>query len=669
MERNRWLDAGIGTVAGLIIGILFAAGWVHVAFRIPVQNFDPFILFSYPVSYLLGYPFEFGIAWAIVAGFMCCFASAGLFNQWFKRTTDYGDAHWQTPNEVRKNRLLDEPGMAFILGKMGKPDSSAKFLCSQKWPHVMMVAPTGAGKGVGFVIPNLLAFAGSAVVLDIKGENYEKTSRHRKNRIGDKVLRFDPLDAEGRTHRYNPLLEIAKLENPVSRFTELSRMAELFIQDNSPGSAGWIDGAKRLFIAGAILAIERRQPTFGAVLKIFQMPQGQKETLQAYAGEVADEQAKGIFNEYAGMPDKTLGSYISILSNSGGLGLWSNPAVVHATETSDWDFGEFRKSGHALYICCTTNDLKTLAPLIRLLFGQAVATLQRAEPGPDEPLPVMLMLDEFDQLGRMDIFVESMKTLRSYGGRVMIVTQSVPGLDNIYGENARMSLEAACGPKLYITPQDPKTARELSAAIGKKTHLRKSASRKERGGLFDRSNITLSEEERPLLSEQQARRLDPERVIVLPAGQHPIMAHRIKYFEDPVLSSLYDAQSGPLPHEREQSPDERMAHVMFREEEVDRRLVAVTETLERVETLAETFSSRASFMEEATNHAVERSAPSFQSEEVDDENDILSANAKDEAAEIIFGLEELDSEDGDVQETRPAGERKISQRSYVPVQV
>ncbi|MEL6420575.1 MAG: type IV secretory system conjugative DNA transfer family protein [Pseudomonadota bacterium] len=665
MERNRWIDASAGAIAGAVIGFMLGAIWIHIAFQSPILKFDALILFSYPLGYLASYPFEFGIAWAIVAGSMLVLMCFGAFNSWFKRTTDYGDAHWQTKAEIRRNNLLDEPGMAFILAKIGKSDSNGKFLCTQKWPHVMMVAPTGAGKGVGFVIPNLLAFAGSTIVLDIKGENYEKTSRHRKHQIGDKVLRFDPLDAEGQTHRFNPLDQISKLENPVARYTELSRMAELYMQDTSNGSSGWIDGAKRLFIAGAILAIERETPTFGAILKIFQMPEGQKETLQAYASEVSDEQAEGIFNEYAGMAEKTLTSYLSILSNSGGLGLWSNPAVVQATQNSDWDFAEFRKTGHSLYICCTTNDLKALSPLIRLLFGQAVATLQRAEPKEDEPLPVMFMVDEFDQLGRMDIFVESMKTLRSFGGRVMIVTQSVPGLDDIYGENARMSLEAACGPKLYLTPQDPKTARELSAAIGKRTHLRKSVSRREFDDLGKGRNISLSEEERPLLSEQDARRLDQERIIILPAGQHPIMADRIKYYEDPLLSKLYEGQTGPLPHER--STTEQLALLTNKAAQTDRLLETANETLRRAEALADkVVSDRARFMEASMGESSAASVSDDTAEDGDADDQVLSVEGKQDAADLTNKISGLKLTRPHPAEDRPV---KRSRRTVVPVNV
>lgn len=603
MERKTWLDVLIGLIAGIAIGLVGSSVWLTFAFKLPLDQFSLLKIFEYSPTYIQLYPRDFGIAWAILLGAPLILVIAGLTNKWFRRSNDYGDAHWQTRNEIKRGGFFEEPGLSFLFGKLGSPRSKQPFLTGQDHPHCLMVAPTGAGKGVGFVIPNLLMFAGSVIVLDIKGENYAKTARHRANRLKDKVLRFDPLEADGRTHRFNPLKSIADLDKPVARFTELARMAELFILDQSGGKQDWIDGAKRLFIAGALLAIERREPTFGAVLRLFQMPEGQKDTLAAYAEEVEDAQARGIFQEFAGMPDRTLGSYISILTNAGGLGLWSNPAVDHATSKSDWDFSAFRRTGHALYLCSTTNDLKALAPLIRLVLGQAIAALQAREPEPDERLPVMFMVDEFDQLGRMDIFVESMKTLRSYGGRVMIVTQSVPGLDAIYGENQRLSIEAAAGIKLYITPQDAKTARELSQAIGNETRLRRSVSRKERDGFMARSNVSLSEEARPLLSEQDARRLDPETIIILPAGQHPIKAKRIKYYEDRRLAPLFEAQEGPLPHETMSAAGTTASLADRRAEAAERQLERATETIERLGAELAGMSERMIFMEAAFEHA------------------------------------------------------------------
>ena len=113
---------------------------------------------------------------------------------------------------MKANGFFGAPGTGFILGKLGTPGSRANYICSKVFPHALIVAPTGRGKTTGFVIPNLLTWQGSAVTLDVKGECFEATARHRAAQ-GDKVYRFAPTDWEGkRTHRYNPLLRIYRTE-------------------------------------------------------------------------------------------------------------------------------------------------------------------------------------------------------------------------------------------------------------------------------------------------------------------------------------------------------------------------------------------------------------------------------------------------------------------------
>jgi len=107
--------------------------------------------------------------------------------------TRFGTTHWQTRGEMKRNGFFAKPGGGFLLGKMGPATSKRPFLVSKTFPHALIVAPTGRGKGVGFVIPNLLTYKGSAVVLDVKGENFRETSRFRAS-MGDKVFRFAPTD-------------------------------------------------------------------------------------------------------------------------------------------------------------------------------------------------------------------------------------------------------------------------------------------------------------------------------------------------------------------------------------------------------------------------------------------------------------------------------------------
>ena len=463
--------------------------------------------------------------------------------------TRFGQTHWQSRRELKRNGFLSNPGSGFVLAKTGRPGSRAPFLCSTRFPHCLVVAPTGRGKGTGFVIPNLLTFAGSAVVLDVKGENFDKTARFRAS-AGDRVWRFAPVDWDRPTHRYNPLDRIAALPNPDQRQMELKKTADLFLQSDNDNMKGLLEGGVDLFVAAGIYAMERGTPTLGEIYRLVSAGGDKKKQYMAYADDVKSHAAQLIFERLASINDKTLTSYLSLLMTSG-LSAWANPAIDRATASSDFDFRTFRRQPQSVYLVVPVNSVKTLAPLIRLFFADLIASLQANEPEKDEPWPVMILLDEFDQLGKMPIVAESIKTLRSYGGHLAIVTQTIPALDEIYGENTRLSLQGGAGVKVYMTPGERRTVEELSEAVGKTTKRVVSKSRTIGKGPFAGVNVSERTEDVPLLTEDMVSRFDLDDIILVIDGQHPARARRIKYYDDRELKKVFESQKGtfPMPHE------------------------------------------------------------------------------------------------------------------------
>ena len=279
--------------------------------------------------------------------------------------------------------------------------------------------------------------------------------------------------------------------------------------------------------------------------------------------------AKLIFERMASTNNDTLTSYLSLLMTSG-LDTWDNRAIDAATATSDFSFRDIRRRPHAIYLVVESEMIRPLAPLIRLFFSDLIASLQAQEPGDDEPWPVMIMLDEFDRLGKMPIVAESIKTLRSYGGNLAIVTQTIPALDEIYGENTRRSLQGGAGVKLYLTPSEQKTIEELSQAVGKTTKRVVTRSRAVGRNPFEGRSVSERTEDTPLLTEDEARRMDLDEVILVIDAQMPIRAKRVKYFEDPALQVLHAGQTGSFPY-----PDEDGLRL-------DRQMSETRETVEKL---------------------------------------------------------------------------------------
>lgn len=395
----------------------------------------------------------------------------------------------------------------------------------------MMIAPTGRGKGVGFVIPNLLHFSGSAIILDVKGENFAKTAIHRQHGLRNAIWYFSPFDEEKGSHRFNPLARIAALPSSDSQYTALNTMADLFLIPEGESAQSFFNAGKRLFIASCLYAIEQRRPTLGYAAEIMAGGGDKKKSYIAIAETTQIPIVSRSFLEMSDVPEKTLGAYISVIQGAG-LGLWNDPAVDRVTSGSDFDFATFRKDPQSLYLVVQPEHLKTLAPLVRLLFADAIASLQRREPGPDEPHAVMFLMDEFDQLGRQPLVLTSIKTIRSFGGRFFIISQTIPGLDDIYGETGRRSLQGGAGVQIYMTPQDDRTAEVLSNALGRATITALTESQSRIRQLDDSANISRRSEERPLISANELLRFPLDEVLILPEGQYPIRARHIRYYED-----------------------------------------------------------------------------------------------------------------------------------------
>ena len=540
----------LGLISGLLVGLIAGGVVLNLILgRDPNATVLFVLLTEFPGFDHWSSP-PWILPWQIVGGSTVVFTIAAVALSFRQKLTEYGQAKFQTKPEMRANGLLQPLGAGLVFGKLGAPTRTAPYVSAtfQKFPHCLVVAPTRAGKGVGYVIPNTLLFNGSIVVLDVKGEIFEATSRHRQSE-GDEVYRFSPFDFEHPTHRYNPLERVSRIEHLEQRYTELAKISDYFLTVSDKGTAGdFLAEGRELFVAAGLLAIERGKPTIGEISRILFGRGATQEVYSEHAEEVQHPNAAQTFRKFAGYSDRTLSSHASVLGGAG-MTLWNNPAVDRATSGNDFSFTDLRKRPMSIYVVVNADDIRTLSPLVRLFFGELIATMRSTLPHPkSEPWPVMVMLDEFDQLGPMPIVEQALKQLAGHGARVSIITQSIPGLDNIYGENVRMSLESAAGMKLYLAANDKKTAGEISDALGKTTKLSVSDSVSRDRDFMQRRSVSRRMEERPLLTPDEVRRLNPDQAILIPERQNPLLVHRIVYFQDPTFKALFEAQSGPLPY-------------------------------------------------------------------------------------------------------------------------
>lgn len=474
----------------------------------------------------------------IILGFFC----AGLLlsgRVLTEKLTEFGTTRWMSEKEMEKKKFFGDARAGFVLAKTGDAHAKGNYIVSGKFPHCLVIAPTGRGKGVSFVTPNLLSFKGSAVVLDVKGENYENTARFRE-KMGHKVYRFAPRDFDEPSFRYNPLDKIKDYTNPAKRMAELERIATLFLQTEDGGAADFLPNSRDIFVACGILAYEQNDLTLRNIYRLAMTGGDNQKKFERYRQEVKDKSAKQLFDGLAATTEKTLSAYVSVLK-SAGLGTWSNPHTCAVTDVSDFDFSTFRKQPQTLYLTVSFNDIPAIAPLIRLFFSDLIASLQRHEPGPDEPFPVLILMDEFQRIGRVPIVAESISLLRSYGGNLAIITQTIPDLDVIYGEQVRKTLQGGAGIKLYLTPSESDTIAEMSESVGMTTKRVVSKSKSIKDGILA-NNVSEKTEEHPLLTKDEARRMPEDEVIIVVDADMPIRAKRIIYYDDAVYKTLYESQ-------------------------------------------------------------------------------------------------------------------------------
>ncbi len=459
--------------------------------------------------------------------------------------SSFGTTRWQTKADMRRGGFFSNPATGFLLGKTSSPEGRGRHIVSAKFPHCLLVAPTGAGKTVGFVIPNLLSYLGSAVVLDVKGECFEKTARYRES-IGQKIYRFAPRDFDVPSHRFNPLQRIGRLKNSAQRMAEIDKLATLFLQAESPQAAGFLPNSKDVFIACAMLAFEQGRFSLGHVYRlVYGGELDNNAKFHHYARLVRDQSARLLFQKLGNTAKDTLSAYLSVLSSSG-FAPWSNPHICAVTTENDFDFSSFRTKPQTVYFTASFDDLRTIAPLVRMFFSEVIASLQAKEPAEHEPFPVMILLDEFQRLGRMPILVDSLSLLRSYGVNIAIITHSIPDIDRIYGVADRKAMQANSGVKLYLTPSEGETISELSESCGTTTKIVKTKSRTIKDGMLA-THISERSEAYPLLTKDDARRLPSDEIIIVINGEMPIKAKRLRYYADRALKPRYASQDMNVP--------------------------------------------------------------------------------------------------------------------------
>ncbi|BEP51480.1 type IV secretory system conjugative DNA transfer family protein (plasmid) [Variovorax sp. V116] len=449
-----------------------------------------------------------------------------------RRRPLHGNARFASRREIARSGLLNEHGI--ILGRLGN-----RYLVLPGQQGVALEAPPRSGKGVGVVIPNLLNWPGSALISDIKGENFIRTAGFRAAH-GQQVHLFDPLSERERSARWNPLGYVS--ETPYRCIDDLQRIGTMLFPDPQAGDPFWTSSARSLFLGIALYLFETKGATrtLGEILR-----QGMASDAEGFqkhwkrvidacerAGYPLSQEAVQSLYDVIDLAPTTASSIRKTFTSR--LDLWLNPMIDAATSANDFDLRALRKHPISIYVQINPDNIARLQPLLNLFFQQAIGlqTRELPENNPELRHQVLLMLDEFPALGRIPVIADSTAFLPGYNVRAVIIVQSNSQLIEKYGIEGAKSIRKMLAARIVFPPKEYEDAEAISRELGTYTVRQKNISRPMWGGANKEPTVTISEQPRRLLLPQEVKELGPERMILFYEGLRPVLAHRILYFRD-----------------------------------------------------------------------------------------------------------------------------------------
>jgi type IV secretion system protein VirD4 len=452
-----------------------------------------------------------------------------------KKPSIHGDARFAHAGDLNKHGLFKPSANGILVGKF---KGNLVRLSGQQF--VILAAPTRSGKGVGVVIPNLLEYRESVVVLDIKQENYELTSGWRASQ-GQEVYLFNPFAENRHTHRWNPLSYVS--QDPAFRVSDLMSIAAMLYPDGSDEQKFWVSQARNAFMAFTLFLFEkwdddekngvplqlRNKPTLGAV---YRLSSGDGSDLRQLYQLLAQQtflsgNAQATFANLLSQANETFASILGTFKEP--LNAWINPVLDAATSADDFLLTNVRKKKMTIYIGIQPNKLAESRLIVNLFFSQLINlnTKELPQNNPALKHQCLLLMDEFTSIGKVEIIASAVSYMAGYNMRLLPVIQSMSQLDATYGKDVSRTLITNHALQIVFAPREQQDANDYSDMLGYTTVRKENITR---GREVSRSH---SEERRALMLPQELKAMGSEKEVFLYEGiPHPVMCEKIRYYQD-----------------------------------------------------------------------------------------------------------------------------------------
>ncbi len=486
----------------------------------------------------------------------------------------HGSAKWANRKEIEEMGYFEGKGV-YVGGWFDDRRKQQFYLRHNGPEHVLCFAPTRSGKGVGLILPTLLSWEHSSVVLDIKGENWALTSGFRKNQ-GHTVIKFDPSDHTKRSARFNPLEEIRiHSERAIS---DIQQVATMVLDPEGKGLVDYWEKAAFSFFGGVILhtmimtlAQQSRTASLYDVSIMLEDPDREAGVKGLFREMIGIDHAALLQEIYPDMEreildsmhvfcaaaargmlakaDKEMSGVVSTVTAN--LGLYRDPVVAYNTRVSDFKIEDLmtRENPVDLYLVISPADIARIRPLLRIFTTQFLGRLtERMEFGGGGTKAgykhrLLLLMDEFTSLGKLPIIEQAIAYMAGYGVKGYFIVQDTKQLNGVYGQDN--ALMANCHIRIAYAPNIPETAEYLSKLTGTTTVVqrKKSTSRSKHGYS---SSLSIQETARALLTPDECLRLpgihkgkngiESGDMLIFTAGHSPIYGRQLLHFVDPVFS-------------------------------------------------------------------------------------------------------------------------------------
>jgi type IV secretory pathway TraG/TraD family ATPase VirD4 len=479
-------------------------------------------------------------------GFAAPLCSVWRARQLPKALGSHGTAAWGTQAEAQAAGFVHDPSAdsKLLLGAYAA-DWRGHRAHFQVDTHVLTCAPTGAGKGIGAVLYNLLTYPGSIFVLDLKGENYAVTAKARRG-LKNRVARLDPFglcDPDKPSHAINWLQHIdPKSPQGVS---EATMLAESLIVPTSHHDSHWDDSASYL-LQGLILFVaagEKQQCSMATVRELLTQGDAKlKATLQKMDAAATKSDAlqpmARVARTFLAKEDRERSAVLSTAVRH--TRFLDDPRLTATLQHSDFSFRDLKKENITVYLTIPPDKLAACVGYIRGLLALALQDMVTETTQPKHS--VVFLLDEVAQLRRMKCVEDAISILRGYHVRLWLFFQDLSQLRAHY--RSWETFIANCTLQFFGT-QDYGTAAYISDLLGKQT-LCVTNHGQHIGDGRNRNSDSRNETHiaRPLLTPDEVCVLPPTQVIVRAASQRPQKLQRLNYLQEPKL--FKDAAPNPM---------------------------------------------------------------------------------------------------------------------------